>query len=135
MLKEFLYWIVYRLADIHTWILQLNNSFERSLSDKELHFLVIGMVGMMLFLLVHPIVRFLARRGWEMVISWVYTLTLIIVLTFGIEIGQKVTSTGRMEFADIVFGVVGFLAVFLVYLVLRFLWKLVFRRKSKSERE
>ena len=35
--------------------------------------------------------------------------TLIIVITFAIEIGQKVTNTGNMEFADIVFGVVGFI--------------------------
>ena len=39
--------------------------------------------------------------------------TLIIVITFAIEIGQKVTNTGNMEFADIVFGVVGFIVMFL----------------------
>lgn len=125
MLKESLYWIVYRLADIHKWIMQWNNSFEFRLSDKELHFLVIGVVGMVLFLLIHPFIRWLARRGWEMAISWLYTMTLILVLTFGIEIGQKVTSTGSMEFADIVFGVGGFLMMFAGYLVLCGIWKLI----------
>lgn len=115
MLKEVLYWIVYRLADIHGWILQLNNNFEYSLSDKSLHFLVVGVVGMILFFMVHPVVRFLTRHGWEMAISWFYTLTLIVVLTFGIEIGQKITATGNMEFADIVFGIGGYLMMFLVY--------------------
>lgn len=131
-MKDFLYWLVYRLADIHTWILQLNNNLEPNFSDKELHFLVIGAVGMCLFLLVHPIVKFLTRRGWEMAVSWLYTLTLIVVLTFGIEIGQKVTATGTMDFADIVFGIGGFLAGFAIYLVLALIWKIVrkiFRKK------
>ncbi len=48
-----------------------------------------------------------------MVIAWIYVFTLIIVITFAIEIGQKVTNTGNMEFADIVFGVVGFIVMFL----------------------
>ena len=117
-MKDFLYWIVYRLADVHTWIMQLNNRFEPVLSDKELHFLVVGAVGMGIFLIVHPIVRFLTKRGWELAISWAYTMTLIIVLTFGIEIGQKVTSTGQMDFADIVFGIGGFLAGFAIYYLL-----------------
>lgn len=131
-MKDFLYWIVYRLADVHAWIMQLNNSLEPSFSDKELHFLVIGVVGMGLFLVVHPIVRFLARRGWEMAISWLYTMTLMIVLTFGIEIGQKITGTGMMEFSDIVFGIGGFLAGFAIYFVLALIWKLLrkwFRKK------
>lgn len=131
-MKVFLYWIVYRLADIHTWIMQLNNSLEPGFSDKELHFLVVGVVGMALFLVVHPIVKFLTRRGWEMAVSWLYTMTLILVLTFGIEIGQKITSTGTMDFADIVFGVGGFLAGFAIYFLLALLWKLLrrlFRKK------
>ena len=131
-MKDFLYWIVYRLADIHTWIMQLNNSLEPGFSDKELHFLVVGVVGMALFLVVHPSVKFLTRRGWEMAVSWLYTMTLILVLTFGIEIGQKITSTGTMDFADIVFGVGGFLAGFAIYFLLALLWKLLrrlFRKK------
>lgn len=126
-MKDYLNWIVYRLADIHSWIMQLNNNLEPAFSDKELHFLVIGAVGMVIFLVVHPIVKFLTRRGWEMAVSWMYTMTLIIVLTFGIEIGQKVTSTGKMEFADIVFGVGGFLVAFAIYLLLVLLWKLLRR--------
>lgn len=125
MLKDLLYWIIYRLADIHEWILQWNNSFELRFSDKQLHFLVIGVVGMTLFLVIHPIIRWLAKRGWEMVISWFYTMTLIVVLTFGIEIGQKVTATGSMEFADIVFGIGGFLMMFAAFLALCGIWKLI----------
>ena len=48
-MKDYLNWIVYRLADIHSWIMQLNNNLEPAFSDKELHFLVIGAVGMVIF--------------------------------------------------------------------------------------
>ncbi len=45
--------------------------------------------------------------------------TLIIVITFAIEIGQKVTNTGAMEFADIVMGVFGFVVMYTVFAVIR----------------
>ena len=49
----------------------------------------------------------------------------IIVITFAIEIGQKVTGTGNMEFADIVMGVFGFIVMFLVFSVVRGIYKLI----------
>lgn len=69
-------------------------------------------------------------NGWKkhdhvMVIAWIYVLTLIIVITFAIEIGQKVTGTGNMEFADIVMGVFGFIVMFLVFSVVRGIYKLI----------
>jgi len=69
-----------------------------------------------------------------MVIAWIYVLTLIIVITFAIEIGQKVTGTGNMEFADIVMGVFGFIVMFLVFSVLRGIYKLI-RNLIRGDRE
>ena len=40
-------------------------------------------------------------------------------------IGQKVTGTGNMEFADIVMGVFGFIVMFLVFSVVRGIYKLI----------
>ena len=54
-----------------------------------------------------------------MVIAWIYVFTVIVVITFAIEIGQKITKTGNMEFADIMYGLVGFMAMFLVFAVIR----------------
>ena len=61
-------------------------------------------------------------------------LTLIIVITFAIEIGQKVTGTGNMEFADIVMGVFGFIVMFLVFSVVRGIYKLI-RNLIKGDRK
>lgn len=131
-MKELLYWIVGVIAEIHNHIMQLNNAYEMNFTDKELHFLVIGLLGMALIFLLYPVFRFLARHGGEMVITWIYVFTVIIVITFAIEIGQKVTGTGNMEFMDIMYGVVGFLVMFAAFVVV---WSVVreifrwFRRK------
>jgi len=114
-IKQALYYIVGIIAQIHDRLLRINDGFPVALSDKDLHFLVIGLLGMGLFFIVHPIFKALARRGHEAVVSWIYVFTLIIVITFSIEIGQHITHTGTLEFADIAFGVVGFLAFFAVY--------------------
>ena len=45
--------------------------------------------------------------------------TSILVITFAVEIGQRLTNTGNMEFADIVFGIGGFIVMFAVYAVYR----------------
>ena len=118
-MKEFLYKIVEWIADIHTYLLGLNDAYEYSFSDKQLHFLVIGVLGMVMIFIVHPIFKWLVKHNHVMVISWLYVFTVILVITFAIEIGQKVTGTGAMEFADIVFGEVGFLAMFLIFALIR----------------
>ena len=41
------------------------------------------------------------------------------VLGFAIEIGQRITGTGNMDFADVVAGLYGVLAFFGVYTVVR----------------
>ncbi len=133
-MKELLYWIVEWIAKIHNHILRLNDAYEYNFTDKELHFLVIGMMGMGFIFVVYPVFKWLAKHEHVMVIAWIYVLTLIIVITFAIEIGQKVTGTGNMEFADIVMGVFGFIVMFLVFSVLRGIYKLI-RNLIRGDRE
>lgn len=123
MLTKFLYYIVELIARIHNKILSINDSFEYNFTDKELHFLVIGALGMLLIFVVYPIFKWLARKNHVMVIAWIYVFTVMIVITFAIEIGQKVTHTGVMEFADIVLGILGFIVMFLVFSVIRGIYK------------
>lgn len=126
-MKEILYYIVEIIAQIHGKLLSLNDSFEYTFTDKELHFLVIGVLGMGLIFVVYPFFKWLARKRHVMVIAWIYVFTVIIVITFAIEIGQKVTNTGTMEFADIVFGIFGFIVMFLIFSVLRGIYKGIMR--------
>lgn len=119
MLKELLYQAVNWIATVHDKIGQLNNQFEGTLSDKQMHFLVIGILGLLLVFIIHPLFRHLSKTNHVMVISWIYVFTLILVITFSIEIGQRLTGTGDMEFADIVSGIGGFICMFAVFALIR----------------
>ena len=118
-MRKWLLLAVGEIARLHEYIISLNDQFPTVLTDKQLHFLVVGATGMMLFFMIHPIFKALARHGHEIVVSWIYVFTLILVITFGIEIGQRLSRTGSMEFADMVFGVGGFLTMFAVFALLR----------------
>lgn len=120
MLKDALYTVVNWMAMVHDKINHLNDRFEGVLSDKQMHFLVIGILGILLLCIIHPLFKSLAKNGHVLTISFIYVFTLILVITFAIEIGQRVTKTGKMEFADIVFGIGGFLSLYAVFLLL--LW-------------
>lgn len=139
MLKELLYQAVDWIAMVHEKIIRLNDRYEGILSDKQLHFLVVGLLGLALVCLIHPLFLHLSKTGHVMVISWIYVFTLILVITFAIELGQRLTSTGEMEFADIVFGVGGFIAMFAVFALIRAavhgIARLFRHRKEEQTRE
>ena len=124
-MKEFLYKIVEWIAEIHSYLMRINDNYEYHFSDKELHFIVIGLLGMLFIFIVYPVFKWLAKHNHIMVIAWIYVFTLILVITFAIEIGQKVTNTGAMEFADIVFGVIGFIVMFFIFSVVREIYHLI----------
>jgi len=119
LFKQLLYQLVGMISQVHSYLLSLNDGYAVGLNDKELHFIIIGLLGMGIYLVVYPLFVWLARRGKEIAIAWIYTFTVIIVITFAIEIGQKISNTGTMEFNDIVAGVVGFLVLFAAYLLMR----------------
>ena len=83
---------------------------------------MIGLLGMGMIFVLYPIFKYLAAKQHVMVIVWIYVFTVIMVITFAIEIGQKITHTGDMEFEDIMYGLTGFLAMFIVFSVIRFLY-------------
>ena len=133
--KELLYFFVELISKAHTYIMHLNDAFETNLTDKELHFLVIGLLGMAMIFVVFPLFTYLAKKGHMMTISWIYVFTVIVVITFAIEIGQKITGSGSMEFADIMYGLVGFLSMYAVFCLLRLLlrWLLRLIRGPKED--
>ena len=123
-MAAFFYWVIEIISKIHTFILTLNDGFEYVFSDKELHFLVIGILGMGMLFVIYPLFKALSKNH-VMVNAWIYVFTLILVITFAIEIGQKVSNTGVMDFGDVVFGIVGFLAMFFVFSIIRGIYHLI----------
>ena len=100
------------------------------LSDKELHFWVFGLVGIVLFLLTDLLFRRMSR--WTVsAISFVYTATVLLIVVLGIEFQQKITGRGIMDFSDSASRMWGFLAFFAAYAVIRLLvWLGARLRKS-----
>ena len=105
---------------IHDKLVLLTRIFDLRLTDKELHFWVIGLLGIFLFFIVQKLFKFIAQYSIT-VISFIYTFTVLVVVVFTIEIMQKLTGRGNMEFLDIVEGIRGFVIAFLIYLIIRLL--------------
>ncbi len=134
-MKKWLMFAVAEIAKIHDYFLTLNDGFPTVLSDKQLHFLVVGLMGMILFFVVHPLFKALAKKGHIIAVSWFYVFTLILGMTFAVEIGQQVTHSGTMEFADIVFGVAGFLTMFGIFALIRMFVMLVVWLINKNKKD
>ena len=134
-MENFLYLVVELITKTHNYIMTLNDDVEYNFTDKELHFIVIGALGLGMVFVLHPIFKWLAERGHIMTVSFFYVFTVIVVIAFAIEIGQWATGTGQMEFADIAAGIMGFLAMFAAFAVIRGICLLIWRLFRNRPRE
>ena len=108
MFESILYEGTMIVAQIHESLMHLNDNFELYFGDKDMHFV------------------FKRLAKWSITaISFIYVFTVMTVLGFAIEIGQKITGTGDMDFRDVVAGLYGVLAFFAVYTVYRLIVLLV----------
>lgn len=117
-MTELLYALVSFAARIHDKIMLVNDYGGYGYSDKTLHFLVMGAVGMGILLIIYPLFKLLSKNH-VLVIAFIYVITVMVVLTFAIEIGQGYTGTGAMEMEDVVAGLAGFLYMFAIFAVAR----------------
>ena len=85
--------------------------------------------------MVHFVFKRLAK--WSITaVSFIYVFTVMTVIGLAIEIGQKITGTGEMDFQDVVAGLYGVLAFFAVYTVYRLIVMLaqyLIRRGKKAD--
>lgn len=124
MFESILYEGTMIVAQIHESLMHLNDNFELYFGDKDMHFIVMAVLGMILFFMVHFVFKRLAK--WSITaISFIYVFTVMTVLGLAIEIGQKITGAGDMDFRDVVAGLYGVLAFFAVYTVYRLIVLLV----------
>lgn len=106
------------MNDIHDLLVHKFHNINPSYTDKDLHFIIIGIIGITIFLITDVIFKKLAKIKVE-IISFIYTFTVLMVIVFGIEIEQKITGRGQMEFNDILYGVWGFIYIFIAYILIR----------------
>jgi hypothetical protein len=113
----------------HDKLITLTRYLGLNYNDKQLHFIVIGLLGIVLFVLVNELFKVLIQYSLT-AISFLYTFTVLVVFVFAIEIEQKITGRGNMELLDIVEGLWGFLVAFAVYQGLRIIASLIKRIKG-----
>lgn len=110
---------------LHARILGLNDSYEFYLSDKELHFYVVAVTGVLLIVVLYPLFRYLVKHNKTLYIVWIYVFTFLLVFTLLIEIGQSLTGTGMMDYMDTVAGIVGFLLASFIVFVIRWIYMFI----------
>ena len=132
-MRELIYRAIYWVAEIHQDISSINDQGGYYFNDKQLHFIVIGVVGMIGIFVCYPLFKLLAKFNHEMVIAFMYVFTLVLVITFAIEIGQWYSGTGRMESEDMVYGIAGFLVMFVIFAVIRGLFHAIRKLVGKDE--
>lgn len=122
------------INDLHDHVLDIVGIGGYTLTDKQLHFIFMAVIGIIIFGCTQVLFKWLAKYSIT-AISFIYSFTVMIVIVFAIEIQQKITNRGNMEFADIVYGMYGFFYVFAIYLVIKIIVMLItnFIRKSKKK--
>lgn len=124
------------INDLHDKVLDIVSIAGYPLNDKQLHFIFMALIGIIIFAFTQLIFKKLSKYSIT-AISFIYTLTVMIVIVFAIEIQQKLTNRGNMEFADIAYGLYGFIYIFLIYLLIKFIIiaiKLLYNKYSKHNK-
>ena len=109
--------ILKSIIKLHNKFLSINDNSGLALSDKQLHFIIIGLFGFGLLLVVQPLFRWISKHYGLLFITFSYVFTIVLVVSFAIEIGQAYTGTGTMDFYDVASGLLGFFVAFAVYLI------------------
>ncbi|MCM0648488.1 hypothetical protein NBE98_08880 [Clostridium swellfunianum] len=101
--------------NIHDMLILLFKHFGLTLTDKGMHFWVIGVIGIVIYFLTDMVFKSLAKLSIS-ALSFIYTFTILFVIVFAVEIQQKITGRGNMELKDATIGLKGFLVIFGTYL-------------------
>ncbi|MGE5678500.1 MAG: hypothetical protein ACM3ZR_10650 [Pseudomonadota bacterium] len=110
------------INELHDIIVDSTHLMGFGLTDKQLHFWLLGAFGIFVFLVCDMIFKKLAK--WSIsAISFIYAFTVLVVVVLAIEIEQKVTQSGKMEFADVTAGLSGFLVFSALYFLIMLLIK------------
>lgn len=112
-MREFFIYIAEIMNTIHDILVDILGVH---MTDKELHFWIIGVIGMISFFVVYGFFKIIDKLKWSVgILSFVYTFTVMVVLVFAIEIQQAITNRGNMEFQDAIAGLWGFIILFIGY--------------------
>ncbi len=133
-MATFLHLIANIMNYLHDTIINICNNIGLSYTDKSLHFWVFGFIGIVIFFISDLVFKWLSKLSIS-IVSFIYTLTVLIVLAFSLEIAQKVTSRGNMQLSDIVYGIWGFIVIFAIYVSIKILFIFFVKQYNKYYRK
>lgn len=123
-------WVLSEFIDFwHDLLLDISRALGLGLSDTELHFWIIGVLGLVGLLFVDVLFHALAKVSIT-AISFLFSLAIVIIFVFALEIQQKISGSGNMQFSDAMAGLIGFLAFCLFYFLIRGILAWIKRRKA-----
>lgn len=119
-MKEIILMLTELLNNVHDFInLYANSYLNLGLDDKDLHFWIMGIIGIVVFLIVLISSKFISKMPFGItILSFLYTFTFMVVLVFAIEIQQAITNRGNMEFQDAIVGLWGYIVFFLGFAII-----------------
>ncbi|MGR9048549.1 hypothetical protein ACQ4XT_07975 [Halobacillus faecis] len=128
--------VILLLADVvnvwHDVILKFTRLMGWNLTDKDLHFWVIGILGIIGLIFVDILFHAIAK--WSITaISFLFTFAMVLVFVFAVEIQQKITGSGNMEFADAFVSVLGFFLFCGIYFVFIGIIRAIKKYTAKKE--
>ncbi|BCB02647.1 hypothetical protein [Bacillus sp. KH172YL63] len=116
-MKEGITFIVDIINNLHDMLIVLAADLGFTLTDKDLHFWIMGGIGISVFFFVYVISKILSKLRFGITaLAFFYTLTFMFVLVFAIEIQQAITNRGQMEFIDAIIGLWGYIVFFFIYI-------------------
>lgn len=121
-MKTILQFLISLFSYFHSYFVNFTRNMGLNLTDKQLHFLIIGIIFLFLYIFTDVIFRALSKISIS-ILTFIFTFTLSIVVSFSIEIGQFQSGNGNMELADIAWGIYGFLVFIIIFELLRSLYK------------
>jgi hypothetical protein len=139
-MKEGITLIVESINNLHDMLIGITNDLGFTLTDKDLHFWIMGIIGISVFFFVYIVSKILSKLKFGITtLAFFYTLTFMFVLVFAIEIQQAITNRGQMEFIDAIVGLWGYIVFFLIYigfasiiLLIKFFYQKLSRNKEKT---
>jgi hypothetical protein len=140
MMKEGITLIVEIINNLHDMFIVLASDLGFTLTDKDLHFWIMGIIGITVFFFVYFVSKILSKLKFGITaLAFFYTLTFMVVLVFAIEIQQAITNRGQMEFIDAIVGLWGYIVFFFIYigfaaiiLLIKYFYQKLFRNKEET---
>jgi hypothetical protein len=132
---EVLRWMVSVVNQLRDFLLLAVRKLGLRLDDKQLHFWVLGLIGIALFVAVDAAFRWVSK--WSVsAISFIYTMSMLVIVALAMEIQQQITRRGALDFNDILAGIWGFVTLFCLYLLVRMAVHggLIVRKKMRESR-